>query len=197
MWIWEENLADEHIRAFVAVDVDEASVVSKLVEAQRALRDLGADLKLVEPENIHATVRFLGEVPTPTIELLKEQMNEVKFSAFDMEFVGLGAFPNLGRINVVWAGMRGGEEQISHIFEQLEPRFRKLGFQPDSRGFSPHVTIARVKTSRMKDALARLIDGMRDTPLGVVHVEEVRLKKSTLTPKGPLYSTIHTVRASE
>ena len=77
-------MAGERIRAFVAVDMDETSVVSKLVEAQRALRDLGADLKLVETENIHATVRFLGEVPDTTIELVKEQMNEVKFTAFDM-----------------------------------------------------------------------------------------------------------------
>jgi 2'-5' RNA ligase len=189
-------LAGERIRAFVAVDMDEASVVSKLVEAQRALRDLGADLKLVETENIHATVRFLGEVPAATIELVKEQMNEVKFSAFDMEFLGLGAFPNLRRINVVWVGMRNGSEEISHIFQQLEPRFRKIGFEPDNRGFSPHVTIARAKTGRMKDELAKLVDEMRDTPFGVVHVEEVRLKKSILTPKGPLYSTIHAVRAS-
>lgn len=189
-------MAEQRIRAFVAVDMDEASVISKLVEAQRALRDLGADLKLVEPENIHATVRFLGEVPAATIELVKEQMNEVKFSAFDMEFTGLGAFPNLRKINVVWVGMRKGKEEISRIFEQLEPRFRKIGFEPDNRGFSPHVTIARVKTGRMREELAKFVDEMRDTPFGVVHVEEVRLKRSVLTPKGPVYSTIHAVRAS-
>jgi len=189
-------LAEQRIRAFVAVDMDEASVISKLVEAQRALRDLGADLKLVEPENIHATVRFLGEVPAATIELVKEQMNEVKFSAFDMEFTGLGAFPNLRKINVVWVGMRKGKEEISRIFEQLEPRFRKSGFEPDNRGFSPHVTIARVKTGRMREELAKFVDEMRDIPFGVIHVEEVRLKRSVLTPKGPVYSTIHAVRAS-
>ena len=189
-------MAEQRIRAFVAVDMDEASVISKLVEAQRALRDLGADLKLVEPENIHATVRFLGEVPAATIELVKEQMNEVKFSAFDMEFTGLGAFPNLRKINVVWVGMRKGKEEISRIFEQLEPRFRKSGFEPDNRGFSPHVTIARVKTGRMREELAKFVDEMRDTPFGVIHVEEVRLKRSVLMPKGPAYSTIHTIRAS-
>ena len=189
-------MVDERIRAFVAMDMDEASVVSKLVDAQRALRDVGADLKLVEPENIHATVRFLGEVPAATIELVKEQMNEVKFSPFGMEFVGLGAFPNLRRINVVWVGMRKGSEEISRIFEQLEPGFRKIGFEPDRKGFSPHVTIARVKTGRMREELAKFVDEMRDTPFGVIHVEELRLKRSVLTPKGPVYSTIHTVRAS-
>ncbi len=189
-------MADERIRAFVAVDMDEAGVISKLVDAQRALRDLGADLKLVEPENIHATVRFLGGVPAATIELVKEAMGEIKFSPFDMEFVGLGAFPNLRRINVVWVGMRKGGEEISRIFEQLEPRFRKIGFDPDRKGFSPHVTIARVKTGRMRDELAKFVDEMRDTPFGAIHVEELRLKRSVLTPKGPVYSTIHTVRAS-
>ena len=189
-------MADERIRAFVAVDMDEASVVSRLVEAQRALRNLGADLKLVEPENIHATVRFLGEVPAATIELVKEQMNEVKFSPFEMEFAGLGAFPNLRKINVVWVGMRKGGEEISRIFEQLEPRFRKIGFEPDRKGFNPHVTIARVKTGRMREELAKFVEEMRDTPFGVIHVEELRLKRSVLMPKGPAYSTIHTIRAS-
>jgi 2'-5' RNA ligase len=189
-------LAGERIRSFVAVDTDETSVISKLVEAQRALRNLGADLKLVEPENIHATVRFLGEVPLATMELVKEQMNEVKFSPFDAEFVGLGAFPNLRRINVVWVGMRRGQEEITRIFEQLEPRLEKIGFAPDRKGFSPHVTIARVKTGRMGEELAKFVDEMRDAPFGVVHVDELRLKKSVLTPKGPVYSTIHAVRAS-
>ncbi len=189
-------MAGERIRSFVAVDMDEASVISKLVEAQRALRSLGADLKLVEPENIHATVRFLGEVPLATMELVKEQMNQVKFSSFEAEFVGLGAFPNLRRINVVWVGMRTGQQEITRIFEQLEPRLQKIGFAPDRKGFSPHVTIARVKTGRMREELAKFVDEMRDTPFGVVHVDELRLKKSILTPKGPVYSTIHAVRAS-
>lgn len=178
------------------MDLDEASVISKLVEAQRELRNTGADLKLVQPENIHATVRFLGEVPAATIDLVKEQMNEVKFRPFDAEFAGLGAFPNLRRINVVWVGMRKGHEEISRIFEDLEPRLQKIGFAPDRKGFSPHVTIARVRTGRMREELAKFVDGMRDAPFGVIHVKELRLKKSILTPKGPVYSTIHAVQAS-
>ncbi len=191
------GLAGERIRSFIAVDMDEAGLISKLVEAQRALRDLGADMKLVEPENIHATVRFLGEVPATTIEVVKEQMNEVKFRPFDAEFVGLGAFPNLRRINVVWVGMRKGHDEIASIFRQLEPRIEKIGFPPDRKGFSPHVTIARVKSARMKDELARFVDEMRDVPYGVIHVDELRLKRSVLTPKGPVYSTIHSVGASQ
>lgn len=190
-------MTQERIRSFIAVDMDETSLVSKLAEAQRALGALGADLKLVEPKNIHATVRFLGEVPAPTIELVKEQMNTVKFAAFDAEFVGLGAFPNLRRINVVWVGMRKGHDDLTRIFEQLEPALRRIGFAPDSKGFSPHVTIARVKTGREREELAKLVDEMRDTPFGVIHVKELRLKRSVLTPKGPIYSTIHAVPASQ
>ena len=190
-------MAGERIRAFVAVDMDEPGLLSRLGEVQRALGELGADLKLVEPENIHATVRFLGEVPAATVELVKGQMSEVKFNAFEAEIVGLGAFPNLRRINVVWVGMRKGHEEISQIFQQLEPRLQQIGFEPDRKGFSPHVTIARVKTGRNREELAKFVDEMTDTPLGVVHVEELRLKKSVLTPKGPVYSTVHAVRARE
>lgn len=189
-------MTEQPIRSFIAVDIDQASVISKILEAQRGLLNLGGDVKLVEPENIHATVRFLGEVPSATIELVKEQMNQIRFSPFEAEFVGLGAFPNLRRINVVWVGMRKGAEEVSRIFEELEPRLRQIGFAADRKGFSPHVTIARVKTGRKKEELARFVEEMRDTPFGAVHVEELRLKKSILTPKGPVYSTIHTARAS-
>lgn len=188
-------MTQERIRSFIAVDMEEASLVSRLVEAQRDLRELGADVKLVEPENIHVTVRFLGEVPAPTIELVKHEMNAVKFTSFDAEFAGLGAFPNLRRINVVWVGMRKGHDQLTRISEQLEPSLRRIGFAPDSKGFSPHVTIARLRTARGREEVARLVDQMRDALFGVIHVKELRLKRSVLTPKGPIYSTIHTAPA--
>jgi 2'-5' RNA ligase len=189
-------LADERIRSFIAVDLDETSLVSKLIEAQRSLCNCGADLKLVEPQNIHATVRFLGETPAATVELVKEQMNAIKFGPFEAEIVGLGAFPSLSRINVVWVGMRKGHEEITRVFEQLEPKLRQIGFAPDRKGFSPHVTIARVRTGRNRGELAKLLEEMRDASFGSIHVEELRLKRSVLTPKGPVYSTIHAVRAS-
>lgn len=142
------------------------------------------------------TLRFLGEIPQATVDRVKEAMGIVRFSRFEVEFSGLGAFPSLNRINVVWVGMKHGHEQLSEIFHQLEPKFRQIGLAPDNKGFSPHLTIARVRSSVNKAALAEYVSSLRDQDFGKMPVRTVRLKKSTLTPKGPIYTTIHEVAAS-
>jgi 2'-5' RNA ligase len=140
---------------------------------------------------MHLTLRFLGEIPQSTVEQVKEVLNELQFHPFDVEFSGLGVFPNIRRISVVWVGVTKGAEQLNDIFHQIEPRLRKLGLPPDDKGFSPHMTIARVRTGLNKEALAQYVESMREEEFGRMPVTSVRLKKSTLTPKGPIYTTIH------
>ena len=113
-----------------------------------------------------------------------------------IQFAGLGAFPNLRRISVVWVGMTRGHQELADIFQQLEPKLRQIGLPPDDKGFSPHMTIARVRSGINRDALAKHIENMRDHDFGQMTVKAVRLKKSTLTPKGPIYTTIHEANAS-
>jgi len=157
------------------------------------LVETGADLKLVKPKNIHMTMRFLGNITPPLIDLIYEAMQKVSFSPFDVEIRGLGAFPSLRYARVVWAGIRRGVEQLSDIFSQLEPELRKLGFKPDPKGFSPHLTLARVKSARNKAELIRCIKESADYEFGIVKAECLRLKRSVLTPKGPIYSTLKEV----
>ena len=184
-------MSQERIRSFIAVDLDEPSIRERIVAAQRDLQQTGAQLKIVEPEIMHLTLRFLGEVPQTTVERIKEAMSSVRFAPFEIEFIGLGVFPNPRRINVVWVGIKQGQEQLNDIFHQLEPQLRKLGLPPDDKGFSPHMTIARVKSAVNRDALASYVDKMREQEFGKMAARAVRLKKSTLTPKGPIYTTIH------
>jgi 2'-5' RNA ligase len=91
---------------------------------------------------------------------------------------------------VVWAGITEGADQLRSIFNQLEPRLRSLGFAPDPKGFSPHLTIARVKSGRNKAELAQCLTENANYEFGVVHAACLRLKRSDLTPKGPIYSTL-------
>jgi 2'-5' RNA ligase len=189
-------LSQERVRSFIAVDLDEPSIRERIIKAQRGLEETRAQLKLVDPDIMHLTLRFLGEIPQPTVEQVKNAMDGLHFPAFEVEFSGLGAFPSLKRINVVWVGIRRGQEQLEEIFRQLEPKLRQIGLPPDNKGFSPHLTIARVKSGLNKDALAACVSSMVDQEFGKIPVRAVRLKKSTLTPKGPIYTTMHEVLSS-
>ncbi|MEM3506860.1 MAG: RNA 2',3'-cyclic phosphodiesterase [Candidatus Bathyarchaeia archaeon] len=138
-------MVEKNVRSFIAFDIDDPSIKNRFIEIQNELIKAGAKVKLVEPQNIHITLRFLGEIPKALVEKVKNEMVNIDFKAFDVEFKGLGAFPSLNRINVIWIGIKKGEEKLKEIFNQLENRLRKLGFSPDPKGFSPHITIARVK----------------------------------------------------
>lgn len=189
-------MSQERIRSFIAVDLDESSVRERIVAVQKGLEQTGAQLKIVEPEIMHLTLRFLGEVPNTTIGKVEEAMDSVRFAPFEAEFTGLGVFPNPRRINVVWVGIKQGQEQLNSIFQQLEPKLRQIGLPPDDKGFSPHMTIARVKSAMNRDALAQYVESKSNEEFGKMAVKAVRLKKSTLTPGGPIYTTIHEVSAS-
>ncbi|UCE28576.1 MAG: RNA 2',3'-cyclic phosphodiesterase [Candidatus Bathyarchaeota archaeon] len=180
----------ERIRSFIAFDIDSEPVLRKLSEAQGHLANTGANLKLVQPRNVHITMRFLGNISFNMVDAIHNEMNKVSFTPFDVEILGLGAFPSLKYARVVWAGIRKGAEALSNISSKLEPSLQKLGFKPDRKGFSPHLTIARVRTGRNKAELARCIEELAEFRFGILGANCLKLKKSVLTPKGPIYSTL-------
>ncbi len=181
------------IRSFFSFDIEDQTIVRRLAEAQGMLVNTGADLKRVKPQNIHLTVRFLGDISPSMVDAIYEEMKQVSFTPFTIELGGLGAFPKLSYPRVVWAGIRKGADELTNIFEQLEPRLRGLGFKPDTKGFSPHLTIARVRTGRNKAQLIKLVQELEDYEFGTIKAECLRLKKSDLTPKGPIYTTLKEV----
>ena len=183
----------EPIRSFIAFDMDSESVLKRLTTVQAQLGRTGADLKVVEPKNIHITVRFLGNVTAKTVEEIYEGMKRVQFVPFDVKICGVGAFPDARYPRVVWAGMAEGADKLREIFSQLEPNLRTLGFPPDPKGFSPHLTIARVRSSRNRAELAKFINENVGYEFGTVRAACLRLKKSDLTPRGPIYSTLREV----
>lgn len=181
------------IRSFLAFDIEDQTILRKITKAQTTLTNSGADLKLVKPENIHMTVRFLGDIQHSMVDAIHEEMKQISFNSFEINLEGIGAFPKPNYPRVVWAGIKKGANELKDVFEQIEPRLRGLGFKPDNKGFSPHLTIARVRTGRNKARLAELITEMENYEFGTVKAECLRLKKSDLTPRGPIYSNLREV----
>ena len=185
----------EKIRAFIAVDIESEEFRSQILEIQRKILDIGADLKPVAPENIHLTLRFLGEIEATLMEKIIDLLKLIEFQPFEIRLKGTGAFPSMRKINVIWIGFERGQEELTKISRSLETQLRKLGFPQDKKGFSPHVTIARLRSGRNKDAIADLLYESKEKSYGSMMAQAIRLKKSILTPQGPIYSTIFEVKS--
>jgi len=177
-------------RSFIAIDIDEA-VRQKLVTAQQQLAATGGELKLVEPENIHVTMKFLGDVPDDKIGAVADALRVAVGGAqpFDIAVRGIGVFPNLRYMRVIWADVVDGQDAVIAIQRNIDRELQKLGFPPE-RDFVPHLTLARVKTAKRKEQLAASIKEMGNMEFGITRAQAVELKQSTLTSKGPVYSTL-------
>lgn len=180
------------MRAFIAVDLNSEEVKQGIVKIQRALERSEADIKSVEPQNLHFTLRFLGEISEREADIISETLKEVNASSFRTSFKGLGYFPNTRRISVIWVGVKEGGEELIKLAEQVDEKMKPLNFKADKK-FIPHLTICRVKSGRNKDRLIQAADPYSDTHLGTDTISSIKLKKSQLTPKGPIYTDILTV----
>jgi 2'-5' RNA ligase len=182
--------SSEKIRSFIAFDLSNDSVVNRIATAQKMIIQTNADVKLVEPKNIHVTVRFLGDIAPDMVEKVYGAMKNVKFTPFNIQLTGLGVFPTINYPRVVWAGIRDGADQLKRIFEQLEPQLHDLGFAPEPEGFTPHLTIARVRSGANKQRLVDLVERQEGYDFGNVRGDCLKLKKSQLSTKGPAYTTL-------
>lgn len=180
----------EKIRSFIAFDMENEEVLTRLSFVQKQLVETGADLKMVAPQNIHVTLRFLGDISPSMVDKVYEAMQKVQFAPFTVQLCGLGVFPSLNFPRVVWVGMTQGAEQLKSIFGQLEPQIQSLGFAKDAYGFSPHLTIARVRSGRNKQQLAEFVTKKANFDFGAICADCLRLKRSVLSPQGPTYSTL-------
>ena len=181
-------------RGFIAIDIDPTE---KIKEFSENLKKINAKLKMVELKNLHVTLKFLGETEEEIIDEIERCMRDAvkDVKPFKIKLQGVGAFPNLRRINVIWIGTEGREMEV--IFRRLEEGLEKLGYSKEKRDFSPHLTIARVKSVGDKNNLISILGEYSKEYFGEQIVESIKLKKSILTEKGPIYSTIREVKLEE
>jgi len=180
------------IRTFIAVEsspeVREAA--GRLVQQWERL---SRDVKWVEPENMHLTLKFLGDVDSEQIPSVTEAVRKAAAECrpFELEIRGTGAFPSLRRPNVFWLGVGQGAELLGILAQKVERTLEPLGFRPEDRPFHGHLTLGRVR--RGGGQLAALLERLRkeqDFQAGWVSVRQITLFSSQLTPQGPIYTPL-------
>jgi len=183
-------LLEDQVRSFVSIDLDDQQILSRVGSILSSLQAIGGDLKPVERENIHLTLKFLGNVSSSRLSEVKTSLHQLAFPAFTTEIKGAGAFPNLNHMTVIWVGVNEGWSQVEQIYEQVEKLLSPLGFRKENRPFSPHITIARIRSGRKRDEIANFLQHLSDESFGSFTVDKVRLKQSILSSSGPKYSTL-------
>jgi RNA 2',3'-cyclic 3'-phosphodiesterase len=183
------DLSDQ-VRSFISIDLEDQRILSRITSITSSLQSIGGDLKPVERENIHLTLKFLGDVSTTRLGEVKSSLSRLSFPSFTAEIKGAGAFPNLNHMNVIWVGVSEGWSQVEQIYEQVEKLLSSLGFKRENRPFSPHITIARVRSGRKRDEVSSFLQRLADESFGTLTVDKVRLKQSILSSSGPKYSTM-------
>ena len=181
-------------RTFVAVEISEA-IRARAGELIAALCGATADVKWVEPHNLHLTLKFLGDVPEREIaEVCRAvQRGAAERKRFDLEVRGAGAFPNAARPRTVWLGAGAGAEQMVMLHARVEVPLAELGYRQEHRRFQSHLTIGRVRGGGPGiAALGTLLQQQADFMAGRMTVGKVTVFSSTLTPDGPIYEVLGT-----
>jgi len=178
-------------RGFIALGI---TTTQKIIEFETDIKKSGADVKLVEPHNIHITLKFLGDAEEQHIDQIEHCIKEsaIGIKPFSITLKGTGVFPNPSYLKVVWIGIQDGGI-IGSIATALDDKLSKLGYEKEKRRFSPHLTIGRVRTACNKQQLLQAVDKYRDVEFNIEQVRSIHLKKSELTPQGPIYTTLREI----
>jgi 2'-5' RNA ligase len=163
-----------------------------LAGIQEALRHCLRAVKWVEPENLHLTLKFLGEVPQEQIPAVQEALDRVarQHSPLEPEVSGLGAFPDSRRPRVVWAGVTEGREALIRLALHLNRELAHLGIAAEARPFAGHVTLGRIRQLQPAPLLERQMQACSGARFGRRPVSEFCLVQSLLRPAGPVYTIL-------
>jgi 2'-5' RNA ligase len=181
------------IRCFLAVEI-ESVVTTAANELIRQMAPVGPGVRWVEPENMHLTFHFFGEVgETATYEICKAVRGVTRqFDPFGVTFAGTGAFPDDARPRILWTGVTEGREPLCELQGEIDAALRSIGYPTESRQYKPHLTLGRVREKIDQPALTASIQEWKQHELGQSYVEEVILFSSELRKSGPIYTRIGT-----
>ena len=183
------------IRSFLAIELP-TTVQAKIGKVEEDAKSTSADVRWVSPGKIHLTLKFFGNIEESKVDPIAAAIQGPIGAAkpFQLSVRGTGAFPNLKNPRVVWIGLVDLEGRLAALQKEVESSLGKIGFEPEDRPFRPHLTLGRVKTSRGRDELIRIVEKYREEEIGTFQVEKIVLFKSDLTPAGPIYASLKEVR---
>ena len=189
----------EQVRSFIAIELPDELRLG-LDQLQARLKSGSQPwVKWVDPYSIHLTLKFLGNIAISRIGEITEAMEEAAqgISPFCLEVKGLGVFPSLRRVQVAWVGMSGEVDKLARLQQRIEANLARLGFARESRSFTPHLTLARVRdwaSPGERQAFGQVITSTSFETAYTFEVNEINLMKSQLTREGAIYSRIGSVR---
>jgi len=194
----------EQVRSFIAIELpDELKAGLAQLEAQLKLGK-PSSVKWVDPSGIHLTLKFLGNIAVDRISAITRAMEEAtrELSPFQLKVTGLGVFPNLKRVQVAWVGIGGEVDKLGQLQQRIESNLVPLGFAAESRRFTPHLTLARLRDRASPDERQRfgqLIASTKFEAVYTIKVDSLNLMRSQLTREGAIYSRLSSVglRGSE
>ncbi len=182
------------VRSFVAIEISQ-NIKRNLGKIISKLSGTNAEVKWVRPANMHITLKFLGsidECDVPEIcNMLKDAAVDVE--PFDLEIGGLGAFPDIKKPKVVFVNIVDQSKALLTLYERVEERLADFGIKRESRRFTPHLTIGRVRPQKNLKTLIDLIDNNKKVFAGGLLVESIDLMMSELLPEGPEHSKLGTI----
>ena len=188
----------EQLRAFIAIELP-VGLRKAIARIQNKIKEDGpSPVKWVNPENIHLTLKFLGNIDENIIGKVSGAMKEAVpgILPLHLELGGLGVFPDLRRVQIIWIGLNGDLERLSRLQKRIDANSVSLGFRAESRPFKPHLTLARVRDRAASDdrqSLGQLITSNQFKEDYSFNVDSIELIKSQLTREGAIYSIISSV----
>jgi 2'-5' RNA ligase len=183
------------LRAFIAVEVP-AAIRQAVCSSTASLRqEIGSLVRWVPMENMHLTLKFLGDVSPANVDMLSQMLRGEAdlFGGFDLQFRGLGSFPSLKRPRVIYIGIQA-PAALEALQRGIESAARRLGYESEERGFSPHLTVGRTRqtvTATEQQTIRRALEGTKIDSLGTARVDSLHLYKSDLKPSGSVYTRLY------
>ena len=177
------------IRAFLALDLPD-SYRAGLTAVQDYLKKSGADVRWTSVGSIHLTLKFFGDISEDQVETLTAAASAITGAtpAFTLGVQGVGTFPSPKSPRVIWLGLSGQTDILASLVQDLEQSFAPLGFPPEKRKFTPHLTLGRVRSSQGREDLCRFLQTVPLPDFPEFQVEHLVLYRSTLRPQGALYT---------
>lgn len=181
----------DKVRTFVAIPIP-AEIRRRLAEVENDLMPARAGVKWVSQDNFHVTLKFLGYVEPERLEAVARGVEAAVrgIGPFEVELAEVGAFPKITRPSVVWVGVKKGAQEMITLANRVDAEMAKIGFERETRPFSPHITLGRVKSPENLDRLRELIERHQAREVGSYGVEQINIMKSELRITGPIYSEI-------
>lgn len=189
--IFMEKQKEQAIRSFVAIELPDP-LQQALGQLQDRIRATGLSAKWSRPENIHLTLKFLGDINPESVAEIGAAMAGAAdtVSAMTLYAKSVGVFPSVKRPRVLWTGVAGETEALGRLQKHLEDRFAALGFEKEKRRFAGHFTLARFKGGVDADAVVDVMQQFGDFITDAFVADAIHLFQSRLTPQGPIYSKL-------